>query len=159
MDLIIKSKTIAVGDSCVVRNNKGEDILQINGRLISFTNKKTITDMKKNIKYIVKGKLFEFSKYTAFIYDNSGTEIAKVIRDEYTLGLPFKVESKIGNFKILCNHKDIDCQIYLDDKKVAYTSKNDSLPFSFKLSITEKENYEFYIAMIVAINILQKKTC
>lgn len=54
----------------------------MNGKLISLTNKKTITDMKGDVKYTIKTKPFDFMPQTVFVYDAADIEMARPERQD-----------------------------------------------------------------------------
>ena len=158
MRFLVKGKLLNWGGgSWNIRDTKGKDVLQVNGKLFSLINKRTIADMNGNVKYYVKNKIFDFLGENVFICNENGVEVAQIKKEDYFLFDHYEINSEFGKIKVSGDLREKKYNIYLKNKLMAYTETNVSSPYEFAMVISEKKNYEFYVALIVAIDNLMRK--
>ena len=85
MRLIIKNKWISLKGSSFVKDEKGNDVLQVEGKFWTVTRKKYVKDLDGNIVYIVRNKYWKFIHYQAFIMDKNEKIISHVVRKAFSL--------------------------------------------------------------------------
>lgn len=155
MDVIIRNKFFSLRGSSSVKNEQGEDVFFVKGKLISPTNVKWVCDKAGNKLYKVRNKWFNFFNQRAYVYEGK-TKLASVKH-------PFLSVKKF----IVEGYKD---EIVIDGDFFSFVStivrngspigtidrKVLSLNDAFKLS-GEEADMPFLIALVIAIdNIVDK---
>ena len=160
MELSIKNKWISLGGSSMVQDASGKDILNVKGKVFSFTQKKTITDLNGQVKYIVRNKFWRLFAYKAFVMDPQENIVATVRRKVISLHDRYFVTSDLGEMEVVGNIFQFDYRIILNGKEIGHVARKISVRDSFVLTIDDDYNdkYEFIVALVIAIdNITDRK--
>ena len=157
MRYIIKNKIISFGGSSTVRDEAGNDLFFVKGRVISPTRYKTVMTTDKKPLYRVRNKFFHIMLPKVFIMDADGTRLLTIkkkslfsFRKDFVV-LPEKgVDLNIsisGDF--IGRHYDI-----LDNGvPVAHVRRNFNLiKDSFYLETDIDDKAPFYIAIVIALD-------
>ena len=100
MKVFIQNKVMSLGGSSKVKNEQGEDIFFVKGRVFSLSHVKWVRDMQKNKLFKVRDSIGTFiHKSKAFIYDENKTKIATVKR-AFGSASKFDIQSYDGEISI-----------------------------------------------------------
>ena len=160
MELSIKNKWVSIGGSSTVQDASGKDILKVKGKVFSFTQKKMITDLNDQVKYIVRNKFWRLFAYKAFVMDPQENILATVRRKVFSLHDRYFVTSDLGEMEVVGNIFQFNYKIIMNGKEIGHVARKVSLRDSFVLTIDDDYNdkYEFIVALVIAIdNITDRK--
>ena len=160
MELSIKNKWISLGGSSTVQDANGKDVLNIKGKVFSFTQKKFVMDMNDQVKYVVRNKFWRLFAYKAFVMDPQENIVATVRRKVISLHDRYFVTSDLGEMEVVGNIFQFDYRIILNGKEIGHVARKISVRDSFVLTIDDDYNdkYEFIVALVIAIdNITDRK--
>lgn len=152
MELAIRNKWFSLGGSSVVKDLNEKDILQVKGKIFTFTAKKFIKDMDGNLKYVVRNKFWRLFQRKAFVIDPNGKIVATVRRKIFSLHDHYFVESEMGDLQIKGNILQFDYSIIHDGVEIGHIARKISLRDSFVLSIDDKYDYATFVALVIAID-------
>ena len=144
----------------MVQDASGKDILNVKGKVFSFTQKKMITDLNGQVKYIVRNKFWRLFAYKAFVMDPQENVVATVRRKVFSLHDRYFVTSDLGEMEVVGNIFQFDYRIILNGKEIGHVARKISLRDSFVLTIDDdySDKYEFIVALVIAIdNITDRK--
>ena len=149
MKLTIKNKVVTLGGSSFVKNEAGENVYAVKGRIISPMRRKFIKDMDGKTLYQVRNKWFTILFPKAYILDAEGNKIAKV-RNDGILG--FRLEGFKDEITV-SRGVTFTREIFKNGKKIGETKRNiDVLRDSFTLEIDDGEDIPFFVALVIAID-------
>ena len=152
MELAIKNKWISLGGSSTVQDLSGNDVLQVKGKIFSFTKKKLVQTLDGVTKFTVRNKFFSLFGRKAFVMDVNGNVVATVRRKIFSLHDKYFVESSLGNLEITGNILCFDYRIILNGNEIGHISRKVSLRDSFVLSIKDSFDYRLFVALVIAID-------
>lgn len=92
MKLFIKNKMFSLGGNSEVKNEKGEPVFKVKGKVFSFTAEKKIYDMQDNLLYIINNKFWTFFCHKVFIKNANKEKIATIKKSKWSIN---------GNYEIL----------------------------------------------------------
>ena len=102
--------------------------------------------------YQIKRKRFSF-RPTYILYNTNGDAVAKAKRKRSFFKKLVTIESDFGDFLIEGNFWAHDFQILRDDQEVAsIRKKRISFGDSYTISITDEENTNFFLALMIMID-------
>ena len=78
MKYIIKNKLVSLGGSSTVRDEAGNDLFLVKGRVFSFTRHKSICDLEGNPLYRVRNKFFHIFLPKVFLMDKDGNILVTI---------------------------------------------------------------------------------
>ena len=158
MELSIRNKWVSLGESSVVQDMNGNDVMKVKGKVFSFTRKKTLTDLDGNVKYIVRNKFWRLFTYKAFVLDANETVKATIRRKIFSLHDRYFVTSDLGEMEIVGNIFQFNYKILLNGKQIGHVARKISLRDSFVLTVDDDCDYMFMTALVIAIdNITDRK--
>ena len=158
MELLIKNKWISLGGSSVIQDVNGNDVMKVKGKVFSFTQKKFLTDLQDNVKYVVRNKFWRLFTYKAFVLDAEGKTKATVRRKFFSLRDHYFVTSDLGEMEIVGNIFQFNYRILLNGKEIGHVARKISLRDSFILTIDDEYDALFVAALVIAIdNITDRK--
>lgn len=159
MELIIKNKWVSLGGSSTVQDADGNDVLQVKGKVFSFTRKKYVNDLNGNTLYVVRNKFWRLFQRKAFVEDAQGNILATIRRKIFSMSDHYFIESSsLGNLEIKGNILQYNYNINLNGESVGHIARKISLRDSFVLTIDDKQDYVKFVALVIAIdNITDKK--
>ena len=152
MRLIIKNKWISLKGSSFVKDEKGNDVLQVEGKFWTVTRKKYIKDLDGNIVYIVRNKYWKFIHYQAFIMDKNEKIISHVVRKAFSLHDHYDLMSPYGKVVLRGNILGYDYHIFLNDVEVGHVARNISLRDSFILDLKDGLDEKYFVALLIAMD-------
>ncbi len=154
MKLIIRNKWITLRGSSYVRDeNDTQDVMKVQGRFWSITNKKYIEDLEGNVHYMVRNKFWYIFKRRAFIYDPDKNKVATVRKKVFSFHDRYFIEDcSLGNMEIMGNILGFDYTITLDGVQVGHITRKISLRDSFVLECSDQIEPEFMVALVIAID-------
>lgn len=88
-----------MGGSSTVKNENGEDIFFVKGRIMSHTRVKYVCDKEGNRLFKVRNRWFNFFGHKAYIYDEDNNKIARV-KNPYMSVKKFIVEDYKDDIEI-----------------------------------------------------------
>ena len=160
MRLVIKNKWISLRGSSFVKDEKGNDVMKVQGKFWTFTKKKFIKDLDGNICYIVRNKFWYLFHRQAFVFEPDGkTELAHLSKKIFTLHDHYNITTRDhGEVVVRGNILGYDYHIFENGKEIGHVSRMISLRDSFVLDIEEGADWKFYCAIVIAIdNIVDKQ--
>ena len=152
MELSIKNKWISLGGSSVVQDLNGNDVMKVKGKIFSFTRKKMLTDLNDNVKYVVRNKFWRLFAYKAFVLDPEGNVKATLRRKIFSLRDRYFVTSDLGELEIVGNILQFNYKIILNGKEIGHVARRISMRDSFVLTVDDGVDYEFFVALVIAID-------
>lgn len=152
MKLYIKNKLISLKGASEILNENKEPVYKVEGKLISPTKKKTITDMEGNVLYIVRNKYWRFFRRSCLIYDKDKNKIAKIVKKFFSIGGKFWVEGYKDEIKIEGGWKKRASDIIRNGEIIGTVRREfDLFKDSFVLDAKE-DDIEFLMALVIAID-------
>lgn len=158
MKVYIKNKFVSLGGSSTVKNENGDDVFFVKGKIMSPTHVKHVCDASGKKLYKVRNKWFNYFVYRAYVYDENKTKIARVKHPLFS-GKKFVIEGYKDEILIHGDFFSPHSTITRNGKEIGtITRQFDLLVDSFCLEADESE-MPFLIALVIAIdNILDKIT-
>ena len=157
MKYIIKNKIISLGSSSTVKDEAGNDVFFVKGRIFSFTRFKTVCTMDKQPLYKVRNKFFHILLPKVFLMDANGKRLLTIkkkslfsIRQSFIIlpeeGCDMNITVQ-GDF--IGRHYDI-----LDNGiPVAHVRRNiNFIKDSFWLETDLEDKAALYIAFVIALD-------
>lgn len=154
MELAIRNKWFTIGGSSIVKDVNEKDVLNIKGKVFSFTRKKFVQDLEGNTKYMVRNKFWRIFQRKAFVYNDKNELVATIRRKIFSLRDRYFVESKFGNIEIDGNILQFNYHIKLNDKEIGHVARKVSLRDSFVLTIPDDVDYMFYVSLVIAVDLI-----
>lgn len=152
MELIIRNKWISLGGSSEVKDVNGNDVFKVKGKVFSFTQKKFLTDLEGNTKFIIRNKFWHLFVYRAFILDPEENVKATLRRKVFSLRDRYFVESDLGNLEVVGNILQFNYKIILDGREIGHVARKVSLRDSFVLTVEDSFDPAFMVALVIAID-------
>ena len=159
MELAIRNKWISLRGSSVVKDLNENDVMKVQGKFFTFTNKKFVQRLDGVTKYIVRNKFWTFFVYRAFVINPENNEIVATVRRKFfSLHDHYDIASPFGQIEIRGNILGFNYNIKLNGKDVGHVSRKISLRDSFVLTIDDDLDIYFFVALVIAIdNITDRK--
>lgn len=153
-ELKIKNKWITIGGSSYVTDLNDNKILEVKGKIFTFTRKKFLNTLEGDTKFIIRNKFWRLFVYRAFVLDPLGEVVATIRRKVFSVHDRYFVESeRYGSFELKGNILGFDYHIYLNGEEIGHIGRRISLRDSFVLSIDDtKVDYMFIVALVIAID-------
>ncbi len=154
----IRNKWVSLGESSVVKDTEGNDLLKVKGKFFSIRRRKFIYDMNDNLIYQVRNRFWNFFRHACFVFDKDEKLVATLETKFLTLHDHYNIDCALGNLVIRGNILGFDYHIYLNDKEVGHVARHISLRDSFTLTLDDDQDYYFFVALVIAIdNIVDMK--
>ena len=157
MKYVIKNKIISLGSSSTVRDENGNDLFFVKGRIISPTRHKTVEALDGTPLYRVRNKFFHILLPKVFLLDANGKKLITIKKKSYfSFRQNFIILPEPGcdlrisiDGDIIGRHYDI-----LDNgEPVAHVRRNFNLvKDSFWLETEDEEKAPLYIAFVIALD-------
>ncbi len=151
MKYYIKQKVFSLKDKFTVKDYSQKDVYQVQGKVISLTNKLELLNMDGSQALNAKKKLFRFLPLYN-IYSPHDEELAEIKK---LLAFKPKFEVLVGNDKYhvagtLFAHT---FQIFKDDVEVAsITKKVLSFGDTYEIDILDENNKELFLFIVIIID-------
>ena len=155
MDYIIKNKIVSLGASSTVRDTQGNDLFIVRGRVFTFTKKKVIMDLNKKPLYQVRNKFFHIWLPKIFVCDADGKILLK-IKKRGLFNKDFDVINPDGTLSAYSFEGDFfswNFQIKQSGLPIATVHRNFNIvKDSFILSTSLIDQAPFLIALVIAFD-------
>ena len=158
MKYIIKNKIFSIGGGSTVTDESGNDLYYVKGKLFTFTKKKYIRTLDKEVLYTVRNKFFFLLLPKVYLMDASGKEILLIKKKSiFSFRQNFEIitlDSSAGhNYSIQGDYIGRHYDILDNGIPVAHVRRNFNLiKDSFWLETDMTENAPFYIAFVIALD-------
>ena len=152
MELRIRNKWISFRGSSVVKNEKEEDVLKVEGRFWSIRRRKYVCDLQGNKLFMVRNRFFNFFRQAAFVFDKDEKQVAKIQTKFWTVHDHLNVESSLGELVVCGNILGFDYHITLNGKEIGHVSRKISLRDSFVLTLDDDQDAHFFVALVIALD-------
>lgn len=157
MKVIIKNKFFSLGGSSSVKNEKGEDVFFVKGRVLSPTHMKWVCNTEKQKLFKVRNKWFNFFHEKAYVYEGK-TKIAKV-KHPFFSGKKFIVQGYKDEILIDGNFFGPLSTITRNGKVVGTINREFAIVNDTFALEAEEDDMPLMISLVIAIdNILDKIT-
>lgn len=157
MKYIIKNKLISIGDGSTVRDEYGNDLFLVRGRVFSPTRFKAICTPDKTPLFTVRNKFFHIFLPKVFLMDANGKILLQIKkRSLFALRQDFEVVP-VGDcpfrFTISGNVIGRHYDIIYNGMIVAHVRRNFNLiQDSFWLETEDTPNAALYVAFVIALD-------
>ena len=157
MKYIIKNKIISLGGSSTVRNEEGQDLFRVKGRIFTFTKHKTICDLNDKPLFRVRNKFFHILLPKVFLMDADGNILVTIKKHSlFSFRQTFDFICAEGSDLNLSVQGDFIGRHYdiLDNGvPVAHVRRNFNLiKDSFWLETDLEEKAALYISIVIALD-------
>ena len=157
MKYIIKNKLISFGGSSTVRDEEGKDLFLVKGRVFTFTKYKKICSLDKTPLFKVRNKFWHILLPKVFIMDGEGNKILMVKKKKlFSFRNDFVILPMNGSDLNITINGDLIGRHYdiLDNGvPVAHVRRNFNLiKDSFWLETEYDDKAAFYVAIVIALD-------
>lgn len=150
MKVIIKNKLFSLRGSSSVKDEKGEDVFFVKGRLFSPTHVKWVCDKNNNKLYKVRNKWFNFFNERAYVYEDK-TKVASV-NHPFFGGRKFIVEGFKDEILIEGNFFSLQSTITKNGKPVGTINRELITVSNTYILEADEKDMPFMIALVIAID-------
>ena len=155
MDYIIKNRIVSLGAGSTVRDTNGNDLFIVKGKVFTFTKKKIIMDLDKKPLYQVRNKFFHLFLPKIYVCDANGKILLK-IKKRGLFNKNFDVVNPDGSLSDYCFEGDFfswNFTIKQAGLPIAEVHRNfNIMKDSFTLSTTLTDQAPFLIALVIAFD-------
>lgn len=158
MKYIIKNKIFSIGGGSTVKDEAGNDLFYVKGKLLTFTKKKYIRTLGKDVLYSVRNKFFFFLLPKVYLMDATGKKILMIKKKSFfSFRQNFEIimmdEGAGHNYSIQGDYIGRHYDILDNGMPVAHVRRNFNLiKDSFWLETDLTDNAAFYIAFVIALD-------
>lgn len=150
MKLFIKNKMVSLGGSSTVKDENGNDVFKVKGKMLSLRKVKKIYNDEGKLEYIVRNKFINFWTHSAFIFDAKKQKICKVKNRGFKTGYDIvgygdeiSIDGwSLGGYSIIKNGEKIG----------TITTNLMSLVDNYQLEIDDDAEAAFVVAIIIAMD-------
>ena len=155
MDYVIKNKIVSLGASSTVRDLQGNDLFIVRGRVFTFTKKKIIMDLNKKPLYQVRNKFFHILLPKVYVCDAEGKILLKLKkRNFFSFRKDFDIvnpDETLSNYSFEGDFLSWNFTIKQAGLPIATVHINFNIvKDSFILSTTLVDQAPFLIALVIA---------
>lgn len=151
MRVIFSNKLISLDDGSTVKDEQGNDLYQVKGKMFSITRKKHLCDMNGEKIYMVRNKFWRAPfRPSALVYDSEGEKVCKIIKPFFSLG--YKIKGADAEYEI--QGKFFKGFLIIKNGVQIGTMSRQGTWFSndaFALDVPDDE-LEFCLALVIAID-------
>ncbi|NLO39746.1 MAG: hypothetical protein GX115_09785 [Ruminiclostridium sp.] len=153
MRYLVRQKVFSIRDSFTIKDEYGNDVFKVFGRLLSIGNKLTLTDLLDHELYYIEQRLLRFlPEYT--IYQN-GRAVATVKKNLTLFRPSFDISSVYGSFNIDGSFWAYDFTVFKNGSPAAIVSKKwFSFSDSYGVSISDDEDAAFMLALVIVLDMV-----
>lgn len=157
MKLIITNKFFSMSGASTVKDELGNDVYKVNGKVFSFTNKKYVTDLNDNVLYIVRNKAINFILNSAFVCDEQENIILKITR-KFSFKSNYSIEGVHANYRIDGDFWGWNFKIIKDDVEIGSITRRFAFSDSFILEVDNEADAPLLIAFVIAVDNISDKS-
>ena len=152
MELRIRNKWVSLKGSSVVKNEKEEDVLKVQGKFFSIRRRKYICNLNGETLYMVRNRFWNFFRHATYVFDKDMKVVARVQTKFWTLHDHLNVESDLGELVIRGNILGFNYSITLNGKQIGHVARKISLRDSFVLTLDDDQDPYFFTALVIALD-------
>lgn len=152
MELRIRNKWVSFKGSSVVKNEKEEDVLKVEGKFFSIRHRKYICKLDGTRVYMVRNRFWNFFRHAAFVFDNNQKVVARVQTKFWTLHDHLNVACDLGDLVIRGNILGFNYSITLNGKQIGHVARKISIRDSFVLTLDDDQDPLFFTALVIALD-------
>lgn len=152
MELRIRNKWVSLKGSSVVKNEKEEDVLKVQGKFFSIRRRKYISNLNGETLYMVRNRFWNFFRHAAYVFNKDMKVVARVQTKFWTLHDHLNVESDLGELVIRGNILGFNYSITLNGKQIGHVARKISLRDSFVLTLDDDQDPYFFTALVIALD-------
>ena len=157
MKYVIKNKILSFGGGSTVTDDNGNDLYYVKGKVFTFTKKKYIRTLDKQVLYTVRNKFLFLLLPKVYITDAAGNKILMIKKKSFfSFKQNFEIVSMDGaehNYSIQGDYIGRHYDLLDNGIPVAHVRRNFNLiKDSFWLETDLTENAPFYIAFVIALD-------
>lgn len=150
MKVTIKNKFFSLGGSSSVKDENGQDVFFVEGKVFSPTHVKWVCDKAHNKLYMVRNKWFNFFSHKAYVYEGDN-RIAQV-KHPFLGGKRFEVEGYKEQITIDGEFFSLLSTITRNGKPVGTIRREITLVNDTFTLEAEEADMPFMIALVIAID-------
>jgi len=152
MRFYIKQKVFSIGDKYVIKNENGEDIFFVRGKILTLSPKFYLLDMSNNEQSFIEKELFSFLLPKYNIYRNN--QLLACIKKTFTfLKSSFEVDSSSGTYVISGDFMSMSFDITHNGLRAAtITKKWFTWGDSYEIDISYNEDETLLLSMVIIID-------
>ena len=153
MRVYIKNKLFSLHGNSTVKNDAGQDVFTVKGKLISPSRKKRICDLNGNVLYSVRTKLCKlpFTAYKAFVMDENKKKVARVKKPFFTVK-KYLVEGYKDEISINGEFLSLHSQIVRNGVVIGTITRQVTVVADAFCLEGAPEDMPFLIALVIAID-------
>lgn len=156
MQVIIKNRFWTIGGSSEIKDVRGNVLYNVKGKIFSFTRKKLLQDLEGNTLYTIRNKFWHFFMKSAFIYDKDKNLVCQVKR-KFSIKSKFRILRTDKNYEINGTVFGWNFQILKDGVVWGIVSRNLAWTDCFSLTAPD-EDILFASALVIAMdNIIDRE--
>lgn len=155
MRVIIKNKFFSLGGSSTIKDENGQDVFFVKGRVMSPTHVKWICDKDKKKLYKVRNKWFNFFNERVYVYEGK-TKIARVKHPIFS-GKKFVVEGYKDEILIDGDFMAPKSTITKNGKPIGTFNREFSIVNDTFALEADEADMPFMIALAIAIDNIYDK--
>ena len=157
MKYIIKNKIFSLGAGSTVKDEAGNDLYRVKGKVFTLTKKKYICTLDKQTLYIVNNKLFFLLLPKVYLSDAKGNRILMIKKKSlFSFKQNFEIIPMNGsdhNFSIEGDYIGRHYDLLDNGIPVAHIRRNfNVIKDSFWLETDYVDNAPLYIAFVIALD-------
>lgn len=152
MRFYIKQKVFSFGDKYIIKNENGDDVFWVNGKVFTISPKFHLMDMANNEHAYIEKDFFSFlmPKYNI---SRNGQLIASIKKNFTFLKSSFDVLSSYGSYIINGQFMSMDFTITHNGIPAAHiTKKWFSWGDSYEIDINNNEDQTLLLSMVIIID-------
>lgn len=154
MELLIRNKWVSFSGSSSVKDINENDKFFVQGQAFSLSRKKYVQSLEHKDLYMVRNKIFYFFEKKALVYNNKEEIVARVKRKFFSLHDHYRIESSLGDLQIRGNIFEFNYSITLNGKEVGHIARRVSVRDSFVLTLDDDLEAAFFVALVIAIDLI-----
>lgn len=156
MKVYVKNKLISLGGSSTVKDEKGQDLFFVKGKVMSPTHVKYVCDKSGNRLYTVRNKWFNFFNERAFVFSGKKIKIASV-KHPFMSAKKFVIEGYKDEIMIDGDFFSLKSTIMRNGKPMGTINRQITLVNDAFCLEAEEEDIPFLIALVIAIDNITDK--
>ncbi len=153
MQLLIKQKFFALGDTYNVTDTVGNAVFRIKSRLISpFAHKKYIKNARSGKTLMtLKRKFFAWGR-TYIVKNASGEKKAKINQPPFHFRVNYNIDGYGNNLAVQGNFIGWDFTLFENGVPIGSVTKNLAFTDTYTLNINNPQDAPFFTTIVIAID-------
>ena len=152
MILNIRNKWFSLKGSSVVKDENENDVLKVEGKVLSWRRRKYVKDLNDKVIYQIRNRFWNFIREACYVFDANDNKVATLTTRFLTLADHYDIECSLGTLVIRGNILGYDYHINLNGKEVGHVARRISMRDSFTLTIDDDQDVYFFVALVIGID-------